>query len=103
MRDLGSGRRSPACWVKGQLIGLMLLGSARLGSHLRLGGTRRCLSGLAEQLAISLENAKLYTEVQNSRIYNDILLDRLVGGVIAVNPDAHASRCSTARPNASPD
>jgi nitrogen-specific signal transduction histidine kinase len=84
MRDLGVAALA-GVRVKGQLIGLMLLGpraTTRIYGAVELA----VLSGLADQLAISLENAKLYTEVQNSRIYNDILLDRLVGGVIAVNP-----------------
>jgi len=84
MRDLGVAALV-GVYVKGHLIGLMLLGpraSTRIYGSVELA----VLSGLADQLAISLENAKLYTEVQNSRIYNDILLDRLVGGVIAVNP-----------------
>ena len=84
MRDLGVAALA-GVRVKGQLIGLMLLGpraTTRIYGAVELA----VLSGLADQLAISLENAKLYPEVQNSRIYNDILLDRLVGGVIAVNP-----------------
>lgn len=84
MRDLGIAALV-GVYVKGQLIGLMLFGpraTARIYGSVEVA----LLQGLADQLAISLDNAKLYTEVQNSRIYNDILLDRLVSGVIAVNP-----------------
>ncbi len=84
MKELGVAALVGIC-IKGELIGLMLLGpraSTRIYGSVEVA----VLQGLSGQLAISLESAKLYTEVQNSRIYNDILLDRLVGAVIAVNP-----------------
>lgn len=73
-----------AIQTKGKVIGMMLLGPRASG---RIYGSveQSLLTGLCDRMAVSLENAKLYTEVQNSRIYNDILLDRLVSGVIAVN------------------
>ena len=40
---------------------------------------------LCDELAIAVENAKLYTQVQDGKIYNDILLDSIVSGIIAVD------------------
>ena len=46
---------------------------------------QRALQLLCDQLAVALENARLYTEVQNSKIYNDILLDSMASGLVAVD------------------
>jgi PAS domain S-box-containing protein len=48
---------------------------------------QRALQLLCDQLAVALENATLYTAVQNGKIYNDILLDSLTSGIVAVNSD----------------
>ena len=48
---------------------------------------QRALQLLCDQFAVALENANLYTAVQNGKIYNDILLDSLTSGIIAVNSD----------------
>jgi PAS domain S-box-containing protein len=48
---------------------------------------QRALQLLCDQLAVALENANLYTAVQNGKIYNDILLDSLTSGIVAVNSD----------------
>ncbi|MBM4148532.1 MAG: PAS domain-containing protein [Lentisphaerae bacterium] len=73
-----------AVQAKGGLQGVILLGPRTSG---RVYGTLefKALRALADHLAIALENARLYTEVQNSKIYNEILLDNLVSGVIAVD------------------
>ncbi len=46
---------------------------------------QHALQLLCDQLAVALENANLYTAVQNGKIYNDILLDSLTSGIVAVN------------------
>ncbi len=48
---------------------------------------QRALQLLCDQLAVALENASFYTEIQNSRIYNEILLDSLTSGIIAVDEE----------------
>jgi two-component system nitrogen regulation sensor histidine kinase GlnL len=48
---------------------------------------QRALQLLCDQLAVALENSSLYTAVQNGKIYNDILLDSLTSGIVAVNSD----------------
>lgn len=46
---------------------------------------QHALQLLCDQYSVALENARLYTEVQNSKIYNDILIDSLASGMAAVN------------------
>lgn len=48
---------------------------------------QRALQLLADQFAVALENANLYTAVQDGKIYNEILLDSLESGIAAVNED----------------
>lgn len=48
---------------------------------------QRALQLLCDQLAVSLENSNLYTAVQNSKIYNEILLDSMASGIVAVDED----------------
>src|SRR5437764_8613436 len=38
-------------------------------------------------MAVAIDNAELFTEVQNAKIYNDILLQNLTTGVIAADAD----------------
>lgn len=68
------------------LDGVMLLGP-RLSGRIYGAMEQDTLQILCNQLAVALENAKLYTQVQDGKIYNDILLDNLVSGVIAVNAE----------------
>lgn len=68
------------------LQGIMILGQRVSG---RIYGTieQNSLQDFCDQLAIAIENAQLYTSSQDSKIYNDILLDNLVSGVVAANSD----------------
>lgn len=78
---------------KGRITGAILLGPRASGSvygRIELS----VLTGLCDQLAVALENAKLYTEVRNSRIYNDLLLDYLVNGVIATDVQRKITVCN---------
>ncbi len=67
-----------------ELVGVMLLGP-RLSGRIYSGIEQNVLQILCDQLAVALENAHLFTQAQNSSIYNKILLDSLVNGVVAVN------------------
>jgi two-component system sensor histidine kinase HydH len=69
---------------KSSIDGVMLLGP-RLSGRIYGAQEQRALQILCNNLAVALENAKLYTQVQDGAIYNDILLDNLVSGIIAVN------------------
>jgi signal transduction histidine kinase len=71
---------------KGGLEGLMLL-APRLSGRIYGAMEQDTLQILCNQLAVALENAKLYTQVQDSKIYNDILLDNLVSGIVAANAE----------------
>jgi PAS domain S-box-containing protein len=73
-------------FAREQLRGVMLLGGRLSG---RIYGTveQNALQVLCGQLAVALENAELFTEVQNARIYNETLLQNLTTGVIAANAD----------------
>ena len=83
-------RAAVAVGIKGQtgLSAILLLGP-RLSGRIYSAVEQDTLQLLASQLAAALENARLYTQVQDGKIYNDILLDHLVNGVIAVNAEGH--------------
>jgi PAS domain S-box-containing protein len=67
-----------------QLAGVMLLGPRRSGS---IYGTveQSALLVLCGQLGVAIENAQLFTEVQNAKIYNETLLQNLTTGVVAAD------------------
>lgn len=66
------------------LAGVMLLGPRTSG---RIYGNveQNALQVLCGQLAVAIDNAQLFTEVQNAKIYNEILLQNLTTGVIAAD------------------
>ena len=68
------------------LAGIMLLGPRLSG---RIYGTveQNALQVLCGQLAVAIENAQLFTEVQNAKIYNETLLQNMTTGVIAASSD----------------
>jgi nitrogen-specific signal transduction histidine kinase len=72
------------------LAGVMLLGP-RLSGRIYGAGEQNALQVLCGQLAVAIDNAQLFTEVQNARIYNETLLENLTTGVIA----AGANECVT--------
>jgi len=73
-------------FVRKNLSIVLLLPSKRSGGIYDLR-EQNALQLLCDQFAVALENSRLYTDVQNGKIYNDILLDSLVSGVVAVNAD----------------
>ncbi|MFA7256808.1 MAG: ATP-binding protein [Kiritimatiellales bacterium] len=73
-------------FLRKDLKAVLLLGSKNSGRIYDLRD-QRALQMLCDQLAVALENANLYTAVQNGKIYNDILLDSLTSGIVAVNFD----------------
>ncbi len=88
MRQLDSLQSALAMgiYARDQLAGVMLLGARKSG---RIYGTveQNALQVLCGQLAVAIENAELFTEVQNAKIYNETLLENLTSGVIAVGTD----------------
>lgn len=68
------------------LAGIMLLGP-RMSGRIYGSMEQNALQVLCGQLAVAIENAQLFTEVQNARIYNETLLQNLTTGVIAAGVD----------------
>lgn len=75
------------------MIGFILLGRFPSG---RTYGAREenALALLGGQLGIAIENAMLYTKLQDANNYNEVLLDNLVTGVIAINPQGCITVCN---------
>lgn len=71
---------------KESLEGIFLLGP-KLNGYIYGSQEQHALQLLCNQLAVALNNARLYTQLQDSKIYNEILVDSLVSGVIAANHD----------------
>jgi PAS domain S-box-containing protein len=68
------------------LAGIMLLGP-RISGRIYGSVEQSALQVLCGQLAVAIDNAQLFTEVQNARIYNETLLQNLTTGVIAAGVD----------------
>jgi PAS domain S-box-containing protein len=68
------------------LAGVMLLGP-RLSGRIYGSVEQNALQLLCGQLAVAIDNAQLFTEVENARIYNETLLENLTTGVIAAGAD----------------
>ncbi len=66
------------------LAGVMVLGP-RLSGRMYGIPEQNALQVLCGQLAVAIENAELFTEVQNAKIYNETLLQNLTTGVIAAD------------------
>ncbi len=77
--------------TKERTEGILLLGR-RISGKIFSAPEHNVLQFLCNQLGVALENSKLYTQAQNSRIYNDILLDNLVSGVVAANANGKVTR-----------
>jgi len=73
-----------------RLVGIMLLGP-RLSGRIYGSTEQSALQVLCGQLAVAIENAELFTEVQNARIYNEILLQNLTTGVVAADADGRVT------------
>ena len=88
MRQLDSLQIALAMGIfaRDQLAGVLLLGPRRSG---RIYGNieQSALQVLCGQLAVAIENAELFTEVQNAKIYNETLLENLTSGVVAAGVD----------------
>ncbi len=69
-----------------QLAAVMLLGP-RLSGRIYGSVEQSALQVLCGQLAIAIDNAQLFTEVQNAKIYNETLLQNLTTGVLAAGID----------------
>jgi PAS domain S-box-containing protein len=68
------------------LEGIVLLGP-RLSGSIYGAPEQHALQLLCNHLAVALNNARLYTQLQDSKIYNETLVDSLVSGVVAASLD----------------
>jgi two-component system sensor histidine kinase AtoS len=72
------------------LAGIMLLGP-RTSGRIYGSAAQDALQVLCGQLAVAIDNAQLFTEVQNAKIYNETLLENLTTGVIAAGIDGRVT------------
>ncbi|MDF7798144.1 ATP-binding protein [Pontiellaceae bacterium B1224] len=68
------------------LKGVVLL-DPRLDGRIYDRNEQDALQMLCNQFSVALENADLYTKMQDSKIQNEIMLDQLVSGVVVANPE----------------
>ena len=68
------------------LEGLLLL-PPRLSGRIYGAPEQQILQLLCNQLATAISSSRLYTQFQDSKVYNEILLDSLVSGVVAAGAD----------------
>ncbi len=73
-------------FAREHLVGIMLLG-ARLSGRIYGGIEQDALQVLCGQLAVAIDNAELFTEVQNAKLYNETLVQNLTTGVVAADTD----------------
>ena len=66
--------------------GIILL-NPRLTGSIYGAPEQQILQLLCNQLATAISSVRLYTQLQDSKIYNEILVDSLFSGVIAVSSD----------------
>jgi len=60
------------------------------------GNDRALLSSFADQAAIAVQNAQLYTRARHETQRMTALLDSAADGILILTPDLHIERCSTA-------
>jgi PAS domain S-box-containing protein len=73
-------------FAREHLVGIMLLG-ARLSGRIYGSMEQDALQLLCGQLAVAIDNAELFTEVQNAKLYNETLVQNLTIGVVAADTD----------------
>ncbi len=71
---------------KSMLTGIVLFGP-RMNGRIYDKNEQDALQILCNQFAVALENAQMYTEMQDNKIRNEIMLDQLVSGVVVANPE----------------
>jgi len=82
-----------ALHAKNGLVGFILLGRRQ---NERIFGQREedALTFLGGQMGIAIENATLYTQLRDAQIYNEVLLDNLATGVVAVDAEGRVTVCN---------
>ena len=75
---------------KNELRNILILGPRSSGA-IYDKNEQDALQILCGQFAVALENARLYTEMQDSKIRTEIMLDQMVSGVIVADPERRIS------------
>ncbi len=78
----------------GKIIGVTQVLNKRGGPFTQEDEAR--LKAFTAQLAISLENAKLFDDVQNIKNYNESMLQSMSNGVVTMNEDGSIVTCNVA-------
>lgn len=76
-----------------KLMGLVLLGE-KLSGRIYDEDQQATLQVMVNRLAIALENASLYTRIQESKLNIETLVDQLLSGVIVVDEQQHITVCN---------
>ena len=76
-----------------EIKGFILLGE-KLSGRIYTGAEQEALQILCNQFVVALENAKLYTQVQDSQVYNELLLDNMLNGFIAADVEGRLNVCN---------
>lgn len=84
----------PIVNAEGKTIGVIQVLNKRGGPFTSEDQTR--LRAFTAQLAINLENAKLFDDIQNMKNYNEGVLQSMSSGVITLNADGRIVTCNSA-------
>ena len=76
----------------GKAIGVTQVLNKRGGPFTGEDGAR--LKAFTSQIAIGLENAKLFDDVQNMKNYNESMLESMASGVVTINEDGIILTCN---------
>lgn len=82
------GRLGIAAWVpvisKGELVGIIAVGD-KLSGDMYTDEDLRLLVTLSNQMAIALDNARLYEEILTTKNYTEDILNSITSGVVATD------------------
>ncbi|MCH8240322.1 MAG: GAF domain-containing protein, partial [Proteobacteria bacterium] len=84
----------PVVNKNGKTIGVTQVLNKKSGAFSYEDETR--LKAFTAQVSISLENAKLFEDVQNMKNYNESILESMTNGVITMNEDGNIVTCNGA-------
>ena len=79
---------------RGQVVGLIFV--FRSYSGLFSANDRTLLQSFADQAAIAVQNAQLYTQVSREKRRLDSILDSVADGILIMSPDHTIERCNQA-------
>ncbi len=78
----------------GKMIGVTQVLNKKGGSFTKEDEAR--LIAFTSQIAIGIENAKLFDDIQNMKNYNESILESMTNGVLTINEDGKIMTCNAA-------